>query len=44
MAKFEDQKVGLLLAFLGSINDEILEKDELASELADILRRSLLVS
>ena len=36
--KFEDQKVGLLLAFLGSINDEILEKDELASELADYLR------
>lgn len=36
--KFEDQGVGLLLAFLGSINDEILEKDELASELADYLR------
>lgn len=36
--KFEDQRVGLLLAFLGSINDEILEKDELASELADYLR------
>ena len=36
--KFEDQKVGLLLAFLGSINDEILEKDERASELADYLR------
>ena len=36
--KFEDQRVGLLLAFLGSINDEILEKDELASELADSLR------
>lgn len=35
--KFEDQRVGLLLAFLGSINDEILEKDELASELADYL-------
>ena len=30
--------MGLLLAFLGSINDEILEKDELASELADYLR------
>ena len=37
--KFEDQRVGLLLAFLGSINDEILEKDELASELADYLRK-----
>ena len=36
--KFEDQRVGLLLALLGSINDEILEKDELASELADYLR------
>ena len=36
--KFEDQRVGLLLAFSGSINDEILEKDELASELADYLR------
>ena len=36
--KFEDQRVGLLLAFLGSINDEIREKDELASELADYLR------
>lgn len=36
--KFEDQRVGLLLAFLGSINDEILEKDELVSELADYLR------
>lgn len=36
--KFEDQRVGLLLAFLGSISDEILEKDELASELADYLR------
>ena len=36
--KFEDQRVGLLLAFLGSINDVILEKDELASELADYLR------
>ena len=36
--KFEDQRVGLLLAFIGSINDEILEKDELASELADYLR------
>ena len=35
---FEAQRVGLLLAFLGSINDEILEKDELASELADYLR------
>ena len=36
--KFEDQQVGLHLAMIGSINDEILEKDELASELADYLR------
>ena len=41
--KFEDQRVGLLLAFLGSINDEILEKDELASELADYLSASLIL-
>ncbi|RGZ01513.1 ribosome biogenesis GTPase YlqF [Clostridium sp. AM58-1XD] len=31
--KFEDQQVGLKLAFIGSINDEILNKEELASEL-----------
>lgn len=31
--KFEDQTVGLRLAFIGSINDEILNKDELAVEL-----------
>ena len=31
--RFEDQRVGLLLAFIGSINDEILNKDELAMEL-----------
>ncbi len=31
--RFEDQTVGLHLAFIGSINDEILNKDELASEL-----------
>lgn len=38
-AKFEDQRVGLLLAFIGSINDEILDKDELALELLKFLRR-----
>lgn len=37
--KFEDQKVGLLLAFIGSINDEILNRDELASELLKFLRK-----
>lgn len=31
--KFEDQEVGLKLAFLGSINDEILVTEELAGEL-----------
>lgn len=35
--KFEDQQVGLKLAFLGSINDDVLNKDELASELAGYL-------
>ncbi len=35
--KFEDQKVGLLLAFIGSINDEILNRDELALELLRFL-------
>ena len=31
--KFEDQDIGRKLAFLGSINDEIIEKRELACEL-----------
>lgn len=31
--KFEDPNVGLYLAFIGSINDEILDKEELAAEL-----------
>ena len=35
--KFEDQAVGLNLAFIGSINDEILNKDELAMELIKVL-------
>lgn len=35
--KFEDQTVGLNLAFIGSINDEIIDKTELAAELADFL-------
>lgn len=30
--KFEDQQVGLHLAFIGSINDEIIDKEELAVE------------
>ncbi|WP_101875451.1 ribosome biogenesis GTPase YlqF [Lachnoclostridium edouardi] len=35
--KFEDQQVGLKLAFIGSINDEILNKEELALELISFL-------
>ena len=38
--KFEDQSVGLKLAFLGSINDEILNKDELAAELCTHLTKA----
>lgn len=36
--KFEDQLVGLKLALIGSINDEILHQDELAYELIKLLR------
>lgn len=36
--KFEDQKVGLLLALIGSIKDEILNIDELSLELIQILQ------
>lgn len=35
--KFEDQQIGLKLAFLGSINDNILNQDELAMELTEFL-------
>ena len=35
--KFEDQKVGLRLAFIGSIKDEILNTEELAAELIKFL-------
>ena len=38
--KFEDQAVGLKLAFIGSIKDEILQTEELASELVDFINRS----
>ncbi len=37
--KFEDKQVGLMLAFIGSINDEILNKDELAAELLAFLQK-----
>lgn len=35
--RFEDQMVGLRLAFIGSINDQILNRDELAMELLRFL-------
>ncbi|MGN0496706.1 MAG: ribosome biogenesis GTPase YlqF [Lachnospiraceae bacterium] len=35
--KFEDEEVGLHLAFIGSINDEILQKVELACKLISFL-------
>ena len=35
--KFEDQAVGLKLAFIGSIKDEILQTEELAAELVKFL-------
>lgn len=38
--KFEDQQVGLKLAFLGSINDEILNKEELSLELVTYLMKN----
>ncbi len=37
--KFEDQTVGLRLALIGSIKDEILNTDELAIELIDFLKK-----
>lgn len=38
--KFEDEQVGIKLALIGSINDEILDQKELAVELINILTRS----
>lgn len=35
--KFEDQEIGKRIAFIGSINDEIIEKQELACELIAFL-------
>lgn len=37
--KFEDQKVGERLAMIGSINDEILHADELATATIDFLQK-----
>ena len=38
--KFEDQKVGLNLAFIGSINDNIINTEELALELFKFLKEN----
>ena len=38
--KFEDNTVGLHLAFIGSINDAIIETRELSLELADFLKET----
>lgn len=37
--KFEDQKVGMRIAFIGSINDEILYPEELSYELLKCVRK-----
>lgn len=37
--RFENQEVGLRLAFIGSINDEILNKEELAMELLKFMMK-----
>lgn len=37
--KFEDQKVGLRLAFIGSIKDEILNTEELAAEMIQFMKQ-----
>ena len=37
--KFEDQRVGLYLAFCGSIRDEILDTQDLAFELIKVLEK-----
>ncbi len=38
--KFEDQDIGRKIAFIGSINDEIIEKQELACELIAFLNEA----
>jgi len=37
--KFEDQEVGMKLAFIGSINDEIIIMDELACDMIEVLKQ-----
>lgn len=36
--KFDDRQVGLHLAFIGSVNDEIIQLQELSWELIDVIR------
>ena len=38
--KFEDQQVGVRLAMLGSINDEIIDRQDLATRLIEYLKES----
>ncbi len=38
--KFEDEKTGLMLGFIGSINDDILTKSEIAVHLIDFLKNN----
>jgi ribosome biogenesis GTPase A len=37
--RFEDEKVGIRLALIGSVNDQILNKDELAMKLITFLKK-----
>ena len=37
--KFEDRDTGIRLAFIGSVNDEIIELRELCGELIDVIRQ-----
>lgn len=38
--KFEDEAIGLRLSYIGSINDDILTKSEIALELIDFLKKN----
>ncbi len=37
--KFDDEETGMHLAMIGSVNDEILQKEELCVELIDLIRK-----
>ena len=39
--KFEDQQVGLNLAYIGSVNDEVIVLEELACHLLDTLHQAV---